>query len=89
MKYSIMVRNFFQESNFERRFLFMSEKEFEKIYDEYREGLDTAPDSVRNAYSTLHDAFENYLCAIEEWTFRTAFEFALDYVAKTEMKKAV
>lgn len=67
----------------------MSKKELEKIYDEYQENLEQAPDTVRDAYQGMCEAFEKYLCAIEEWTFRTAFEFGLDYAAKTEMRKAV
>ena len=67
----------------------MTEKEFNKIYDEYNENLGHAPERVTNAYQAMHDAFEEYLCAIEEWTFRTAFEFGRDYAAKTEMRKAV
>lgn len=65
----------------------MSKKEFEKIYEEYNESLETAPAKVRNAYQAMHNAFEEYLCAIEEWTFRTAFEFGQNYAAKTENKK--
>lgn len=67
----------------------MSNKEFEKIYEEYCEGLGTAPDSVRNAYQAMHNAFEEYLCAVEEWTFRTSFEFGQNYVAKAEIRKVV
>lgn len=67
----------------------MSNKEFEKIYDEYNESLGTAPESVRNAYRAMHDAFEGYLCAVEEWTFRTAFEFGQNYVSKPDVRKAV
>lgn len=65
----------------------MGNKEFEKIYEEYNESLGTAPESVRNAYHAMHVAFEEYLCAIEEWTFRTAFEFGQNYAAIAEMKK--
>ncbi|MCI8374908.1 MAG: hypothetical protein HFI29_05655 [Lachnospiraceae bacterium] len=67
----------------------MGKKELEKIYEEYCENLGEAPDSVKNAYQAMHDAFEEYLCAVEEWTFRTAFEFGLNYAAKAEMRKAV
>lgn len=65
----------------------MSNKEFEKIYEEYNESLGTAPDSVRSAYQAMNDAFEKYLCAVEEWTFRTAFEFGQNYAARAEMRK--
>ena len=65
----------------------MINKEFEKIYEEYNGSLGTAPESVRNAYSAMHDAFDEYLCAVEEWTFRTAFEFGRNYAAREEMKK--
>lgn len=44
---------------------------------------------VRDAYEALHDALMDYLDAIEEWKFRTVFEFALDYAARAEKKKAV
>lgn len=65
----------------------MIDKEFEKIYEEYNESLGTAPESVRNAYDAMHDAFEEYLCAVDEWIFRTAFEFGQNYAAIAEMKK--
>ena len=42
-----------------------------------------------DAYHALHNAFEEYLCAIEEWRFCTAFEFGLDYAARAEIRKAV
>ena len=67
----------------------MSKKELEKIYEEYQNSLKKAPDEVRDAYRAMEDAIERYICAIEEWTFRTTFEFALDYAARIETKKAV
>lgn len=67
----------------------MSEKQWEKIYDEYRESLEQGPDSVRDAYQEMNEAFEKYLCAIEDWTARTAFQFGFDYAARTETRKAV
>lgn len=65
----------------------MSDKEFEKIYEEYSENVGQAPDRVKDAYSAMHDAFEEYLCAVEEWTIRSAFEFGRDYATKAESKK--
>ncbi len=65
----------------------MSDKEFEKIYEEYNENLESAPESVKKAYQMMWEGFETYLCAVEEWTFRTAFEFGCDYAAKAESKK--
>lgn len=65
----------------------MSKKEFERIYEDYNENLGQAPERVRNAYQAMYNAFEEYLCAIEEWTFRTVFEFGRDYAAEAEVKK--
>lgn len=42
-----------------------------------------------DAYHALHKAFEEYLCAIEEWRFRTASEFGLDYASRADIRKAV
>lgn len=68
----------------------MSKKKFEEIYEEFCENSESAPERVKSAYQAMHDAFEEYLCAVEEWTFRKSLEFALDYAAKTEIsRKAV
>lgn len=67
----------------------MSKKEFGKIYGEYGENLEQAPERVRNAYQAMQDAFEEYLCAVEEWTFRTAFELGQNYAEKAEIGKVV
>ena len=63
--------------------------EFDSIYAEYCENLGAAPKQVKDAYQVLRDAFEEYLCASEEWRFRSAFEFGLDYAARTDIRKAV
>lgn len=65
----------------------MNEKEFEKIYEEYIENLEQAPEGVRTEYLAMVNAFDEYLCAIEKWTFRIAFEFGRNYEAKAEAKK--
>lgn len=67
----------------------MSEKEFKKVYETYCENLGQAPDSVRDSYKAMHDAFEEYLCTLEEWAFRTAFEFGQNYTVASGMGKAV
>ncbi len=67
----------------------MNEKEFKEIYSEFWENMEQAPDKVRNAYKVLDNALESYLCAVEEWIFRNAFEFTMNYAADLEMKKVV
>lgn len=67
----------------------MSEKQWEKIYGEYQESLKQAPETVSDAYQEMDDAIEKYICAVEEWTFRTAFQFGFDYATRTETRKAV
>ena len=53
--------------------------DFEKIYDEFMEtDGETASDEVRNEYGTMHDAFENYLCAIQEDLFRKVYKFGFE-----------
>lgn len=53
----------------------MGEKEFDRIYSEFLENEYSASESVRGAYSSMDDAFEEYLCAIQEDVFRKAFEY--------------
>lgn len=68
----------------------MSEKQFEKLYEEYNESRPTASDDVRRTYSEMHTAFEEYLNAVCEDEFRNIFMFGYAYgmkAAKAEMQK--
>lgn len=67
----------------------MNEKQWKKLYGEYQESLEQAPETVREGYQEMEDAIERYICAVEEWTFRTAFKFGVDYAATTVTRKAV
>lgn len=63
-----------------------------KIYDEFLENHSSpASESTKNAYSTMHGAFEEYLSAIGEDFFWNAYKFGYECgvkAAKAEMKKA-
>lgn len=57
----------------------LSNKEFfEKIYDEFIEEREHASDRVVKSYKELNNAFEEYICAVEEDTFRLAFMFGYE-----------
>lgn len=53
--------------------VFPNEEIFNKIYEECLENAPSVPDKVRESYSQMHTMFEEYLCAIEEHTFRYAY----------------
>ena len=68
------------ETSFKNQFLkgdfyFMSEKQFEKLYEDYCENRSTSSGDVRRTYDEINDAFENYINAICEDEFRNAFMF--------------
>lgn len=68
----------------------MSEKQFEKLYEDYCENRSTSSGDVRRTYDEINDAFENYINAICEDEFRNAFMFGYAYgmkAAKAEMEK--
>ncbi len=47
---------------------------FNKIYSECMEDAPQAPKEIKDAFSAMHDAFEEYLCAIGEYNFRYAYQ---------------
>ena len=53
---------------------FPDEETFEKIYSECLENAPQASENVRNAYSELNQWLEKYICAIQEDTFRYAYQ---------------
>lgn len=55
--------------------VFPNEEIFDKIYEECLSNAPSAPDKVRDSYSQMHDMFEEYLSAVDEYTFRYAYEF--------------
>lgn len=54
--------------------IFSDEENFEKIYCEIMEEAPQAPEKVRNAYYSMHDAFEKYLDSIQEYIFCYAYQ---------------
>ncbi len=60
----------------------MSKEVLEQFYSEFLERSGQAPADVRNGYQAMHTAFEDYLCAIEEWTFMEAFMFGYEQGVK-------
>lgn len=51
-----------------------TKEELKAIYSNFLDSNDKpAPDSVRDAYFKLKNAFETYLCAVEEYQFGRAF----------------
>ena len=67
----------------------MSNEEFEEMYTDYLENCESAPDKVRNAYSALQDAFDEYLDVLNEYLVRSAFQYILNRPDGTEMRKVV
>lgn len=67
--------------------VFPNEEIFNKIYEEYCEKAPSVPDVVRESYSKMHDSFEEYLCAIEAYMFRYAYEFGYQAGMETASKK--
>lgn len=54
--------------------VFPTEEIFNQIYDECLENAPNASERLRKAYSAMHDAFEEYISALEEYEFRYAYE---------------
>ncbi len=50
--------------------IFHNKEAFDKIYTECLENAPQASERVRTAYAAMHDAFEEYLDAIQEHNFR-------------------
>ena len=49
---------------------------YKSIYSEFLDSdNEQASEEVRKAYSDMGEAFENYLCFIQEDLFRKAYEF--------------
>lgn len=55
--------------------VFPNEEVFDKIYEECSENAPYVPDAVRESYAKMRNSFEEYLCALEEYMFRYAYEF--------------
>ena len=53
--------------------------DIDKIYSDYLENRGQASDRVRQAYDNLHDAFEEYLSAVDEDTFRQVFGYMTNH----------
>lgn len=63
----------------------MTEKEFDKVYDEYREKENwPAPPTVTNAYRALIGALDDYISAVVESEFKNGFEYAIQKMEKEE-----
>lgn len=69
--------------------VFPDAETFNKIYDECLENAPSATERVKNAYSAMHDAFEEYLAATEEYMFRYAYECGYTAGKKSMEKKNV
>lgn len=54
--------------------VFPNEETFNRIYEECLENTPQTTERVKKAYNDMHDAFEEYMSAIEEYTFRYAYE---------------
>lgn len=54
--------------------VFQDEETFERIYSECIENAPQASENVRNAYFELNGWIEKYICAIQEDTFRYAYQ---------------
>lgn len=67
----------------------MSEKELEKMYTDYLENCESAPDRVRETYSAIYDAFDEYLEALQEFIFKSTVRYVLSNAANIETRKAV
>lgn len=51
-------------------------KIYKEIYDEFLDcNNETASEEIRQSYADMYSVFEEYLCAIQEDTFRRAYEF--------------
>ena len=66
--------------------VFPDEEIFNKIYEKCLEDRPQATEEIRETYGAMHDNFERYLSAIEEWMFRHAYqcgyEAALQHLQK-------
>lgn len=59
---------------------------YKKLYEEFLESdNESAPQEVKESYSEIGNAFEQYLCAVQEEMFRKAFEFG--YAKGVEVAK--
>lgn len=65
---------------------FSDEETFQTIYMECLERRPHAPEAVTNSYSAMGEIFEEYLSAVEEYTFRHAYQCGYE-AAIAEMKK--
>lgn len=64
--------------------VFPNEEIFNKIYEECLDNVPLPPETVKESYSKMEDAIETYILAVEEYTFRYAYEFG--YKAGMEAK---
>lgn len=53
--------------------VFPNEETFNKIYYECLENAPQTTEKVRKSHSAMHDAFEEYISAIEEYEFHYAY----------------
>lgn len=54
-------------------------EDFKKLYDDFLENdEEAASEEVRDTYSAMKDEFEEYICAIQEDTFRKAYNFGFE-----------
>lgn len=56
------------------RGVFPNEETFNRIYSECIENAPQATERIKDAYSALHNTFEEYISALEEYEFRYAYE---------------
>lgn len=55
----------------------MKQTDLIKEYETFLENnAEQAPEEVRTAYNKMREAFENYLCAVEEQVWKQGFKHA-------------
>lgn len=62
--------------------IFDCEETFNKIYNECLENAPQASQKTRDAYNELQTWFEEYLCAVQEDTFRYAYQCGYEAAKK-------
>jgi len=71
---------------YENSSVFQDEETFNRIHEQCLENRPQATEEIRDAYEAMHNNFDQYLDAMEEWVFRYAYqcgyETAMQHIRK-------
>lgn len=55
-------------------------KDLDKEYENYNENFAKGSKKITDSYDAMHNAFEEYLCAIQEHSWKEGFNYAMRLV---------